>query len=305
MQEGYVYIGEHYDILGRPLGLTDKKIGLTKDPISRQSNWSKTKSPILYRHIEVFKVDDMNRVEKLIHAILNSRNTNGEWFEDEDDTLVNDFCNFMEVYGGQSYKEECVNCLEQTKDSSDERLLKIVSEIGETELIRNYLGQNYDVTLTQNGKLKFMGEEYDTPNLCYNKGIVKHVKGVRGHSGTNGLNQFIIKETGQRLGDAIMTTKDMKLFINDEKFVSNFDYEYIIEVVKLAVDKIGLNTLISSTDIVKKTYYDFPENVLKNYGSSIKQIEDYHILTWGNKKHKTKKIKEIIEIASLNNLKLK
>ena len=24
MQEGYVYIGEHYDILGRPLGLTDK-----------------------------------------------------------------------------------------------------------------------------------------------------------------------------------------------------------------------------------------------------------------------------------------
>ena len=105
MQEGYVYIGEHYDILGRPLGLTDKKIGLTKDPISRQSNWSKTKSPILYRHIEVFKVDDMNRVEKLIHAILNSRNTNGEWFEDEDDTLVNDFCNFMEVYGGQSYKE--------------------------------------------------------------------------------------------------------------------------------------------------------------------------------------------------------
>ena len=72
----------------------------------------------------------MNRVE-FIHAILNSRNTNGEWFEDEDDTLVNDFCNFMEVYGGHSYKEECVNCLEQTKDSSDERLLKIVNEIGE------------------------------------------------------------------------------------------------------------------------------------------------------------------------------
>ena len=305
MQEGYVYIREHYDILGRTRCLTDKKIGLTKEPIARQGNWSKTKSPILYRHIEVYKVDDMARVEKLLHAILNSRNTNGEWFEDEDDTLVNDFCNFMEVYGALSYKDECNDCLDNNENETDDRLVKIANEIGETELIRNYLGTSYEVLLTENGKLKFKGIEYDTPNLCYNNGIVKFVKGVRGNSGRNGLNQFIVKETEERLSDVITNNKDLRLFIDGQKFVCNFDYEYIIEVVKLAVEKIGLNTLISSTDIVRKRYYDFPENVIKNYGSSIKQIDDYHVLTWGNKKHKYKKIEEIIDTASLYNLELK
>jgi hypothetical protein len=47
--------------------------------------------------------------------------------------------------------------------------------------------------------LHFKGEVFDTPNKAYNNGIVKHVNGKRGGSGTNHLSQFIIKETGERL----------------------------------------------------------------------------------------------------------
>ena len=104
--EGYVYIGEHYDSVGRPLDLSDKKIGFTIDPPTRENSWSKTKSPYLYRHIKSYLVDDMFRVEKLLHAILDSRNTNGEWFEDNQNTLVDDFTKFMEIYGGILYEPE-------------------------------------------------------------------------------------------------------------------------------------------------------------------------------------------------------
>jgi len=302
MNKGYVYIGEHYDISGRPLSITDKKIGLTVNPEQRESSLSRTKSPILYRHIKIYEVDDMYKVEKLLHAILSSRNTNGEWFEDNDDSLVNDFSTFIEVYGGTQYESVGV---ESNKEDVDDRLKKIADELGETQLVRRYVGQDHEVTLTKEGRLRFMGEEYPTPNLCFNKGIVKYVKGHVGGSGTNGLNQFIIKDTGEKLGSYQTTNSTLELFINGKRYNSTFDYEYIIKVVKLAVNKIGLHTLINSSDIVKLNYTDFPQNVLDNYGPSIKKVDDYHVLTWGNKNHKKKKIKEVIEVSELYNVDVK
>ena len=63
---------------------------------------TKTKSPIRYRIVAVYKVDDMRRVEKMLHSILDSRRVFGEWFKDNDDTLEGDFINFMNAYGGRS-----------------------------------------------------------------------------------------------------------------------------------------------------------------------------------------------------------
>ena len=78
----------------------------------------------------------------------------------------------------------------------------LAKEFGEdTILIRNYLGVDYEVTLTTKGMLLFNGEYFDTPNKLYNNGIVKFVKGKKGGSGTNNLSQFIIKENNQRLKD--------------------------------------------------------------------------------------------------------
>ena len=199
--EGYIYLGEHYDVLNREIGISDKKIGLSINPIGREQSLTKTKSPIRYRIVAVYKVDNMRRVEKMLHSILDSRRVFGEWFKDDDDTLEGDFINFMNAYGAEVYnmqeiKEENILLKEDT------RLLEVVKKYGAPlNLVRKYLGIEYDVLLDNNGILHFNGDIFDTPNKLYNNGIVFYVKKKRGGSGTNNLSQFKIKETGERLVD--------------------------------------------------------------------------------------------------------
>jgi hypothetical protein len=202
-KEGYIYLGQYYDVLGRTLTLSDKKIGLSKDPVSREYQLNRTKSPIGYSIIAVYKVDDMNRVEKMLHSILDSRRVFGEWFKDDEDTLTGEFINFMIAYGGVVCD---INDIKESRESlqtiPDTRLIDLANGFGkDTILIRTYLGNDYEVTLTTKGMLFFNGEYFDTPNKLYNNGVVKFVKGVKGGSGTNNLSQFKIKETGERLKD--------------------------------------------------------------------------------------------------------
>ena len=199
--EGYIYLGEHYDVLNREIGISDKKIGLSINPIGREQSLTKTKSPIRYKIVAVYKVDDMRRVEKMLHSILDSRRVFGEWFRDDDDTLEGDFINFMNAYGGEIYNIKEIK-EENALLKEDARLLEVVKKHGAPlNLIRKYLGIEYDVLLDKNGILHFNGGTFDTPNKLYNNGIVFHVKKKRGGSGTNNLSQFKIKETGERLVD--------------------------------------------------------------------------------------------------------
>ena len=199
--DGYIYLGEHYDVLNREIGISDKKIGLSTNPIGREQALTKTKSPIRYRIVAVYKVDNMRKVEKMLHSILDSRRVFGEWFRDDDDTLEGDFINFMNAYGGEVYNIEEVK-IEQNILVTDNRLKDVVEKYGAPlNLVRKYLGIEYDVLLDERGLLHFKGDIFDTPNKLYNNGIVFHVKKKRGGSGTNNLSQFKIKETGERLKD--------------------------------------------------------------------------------------------------------
>lgn len=198
--EGFVYLGEMFDFNGRSIGLTDKKIGRSENCIQRENDLSRTKSPIGYRIISVFKVDNMIKVEKMLHSILDSRRSYGEWFMDEGDTLTGEFINFMISYGAERYdiSEE----KEKRKVEVDDRLVNLGKRFdSDVTLVRTYLGVDYDVLLTKEGVLIFNGESFDTPNKLYNNGIVKFVKGVKGNSGTNNLSQFKIKNTNERLVD--------------------------------------------------------------------------------------------------------
>jgi hypothetical protein len=195
--EGYIYLGEHYDVMGRDVNISDKKIGLSNNPVNRENQLNRTKSPIGYRIIACYKVDDMNRVERMLHAILDSRRIFGEWFRDDEDTLTGEFINFMSAYGSEVYNIQEVK--EQNQTTEDTRLLEVANRLGETILIRSYKGVDYEVRLDKNGLLHFNGEVFDTPNKLYNNGIVKFVTGKRGGSGTNHLSQFVVKETGERL----------------------------------------------------------------------------------------------------------
>jgi len=201
--EGYIYLGELYDVLGRELSIGDKKIGLSAQPLNREYQLNRTKSPIGYKIISAFKVDNMYRVERMLHAILDSRRVFGEWFRDDEDTLTGEFVNFMIAYGGEIFNLEEAKTL-QIETEPDTRLQDLAKEFGkDTTLIRNYLGVDYEVTLTTKGMLLFNGEYFDTPNKLYNNGIVKLIKGKKGNSGTNNLSQFVIKESNQRLEDKV------------------------------------------------------------------------------------------------------
>jgi len=198
--EGYVYLGELYDVMGRTMDINDKKIGISVNPIQRENQLNRTKSPVGYKVVAVYKVDDMNKVEKMLHSILDSRRSHGEWFKDDEDTLTGEFINFMNAYGAEVYD------MESEKESSevgvDTRLVDLAKKLGkETVLVRTYKGVEYLVKLDMKGLLHFNGEVFDTPNKLYNNGIVKLVKGKKGNSGTNNLSQFIIQETGERLMD--------------------------------------------------------------------------------------------------------
>jgi len=204
--EGYIYLGQYYDVLGRELSLSDKKIGFSIDPVSREYQLNKTKSPIGYSIIAVYKVDNMNKVERMLHAILDSRRVFGEWFKDDEDTLTGEFINFMTAYGGTVYDlKEVKETKEALQCLPDNRLVDLANKFGQdTMLIRTYMGVDHDVLLNTKGVLVFNGEQFDTPNKLYNNGVVKFVKGKKGGSGTNNLSQFKIKETGERLVDNVI-----------------------------------------------------------------------------------------------------
>ncbi len=199
--EGYIYLGELFDVIGRSINIADKKIGLSVDPIKRENQLNRTKSPIGYRILSVFKVDDMNKVEKMLHSILDSRRIHGEWFSDDGDTLTGEFINFMNAYGAEVYDIDTVK-QEIDERTTDTRLVDLVNQLGnEVILTRRYKGVDYEVKLDKKGLLHFNGEVFDTPNKLYNNGIVKYATGKKGNSGTNGMSQFIFKETGVRLKD--------------------------------------------------------------------------------------------------------
>jgi len=198
--EGYIYLGELYDIMGRTMDINDKKIGLSINPIQRENQLNRTKSPVGYKVVTVFKVDNMNKVEKMLHSILDSRRTHGEWFRDDEDTLTGEFINFMNAYGAEHFDIELEK--ENISVEVDNRLLELAESLGkDTILIRKYKGVEYEVKLDTKGLLHFKGETFDTPNKLYNNGIVKFVNGKKGGSGTNNMSQFTIKETGERLKD--------------------------------------------------------------------------------------------------------
>jgi hypothetical protein len=207
--EGYIYLGEHFDVQGRSVGITDKKIGLSKNPIGREYQLSRTKSPIKYRILSVYKVDNMNRVEKMLHNILDSRRVEGEWFKDDEDTLTGEFIGFMDAYGSERCSmEELKPVVEPTL--KDQRLMLIYNQFadkekGYIELVRSYKGVDYDVILDSRGLLNFKGEVFDTPNKLYNNGIVKYATGKKGGSGTNHMAQFTVKESGERLSEPVIS----------------------------------------------------------------------------------------------------
>jgi hypothetical protein len=88
-KDNYIYVLKHTHRDERVNKLlTDKKIGLTNNPYNRKS--SLTLGPVGIECLKLWKVEIsfIGKVEKLLLKKFEDKWIIGEWFKDEDDTLV-------------------------------------------------------------------------------------------------------------------------------------------------------------------------------------------------------------------------
>ena len=91
MNKEYIYLGQYYHKHGKDLqelGITEKKIGKTKNPDSREKGLNSTKMTIGYKYIAIWEVKNMDIVETIFHTAFDDNRLSGEWFEDPNDDML-------------------------------------------------------------------------------------------------------------------------------------------------------------------------------------------------------------------------
>jgi hypothetical protein len=105
--------------------------------------------------------------------------------------------NICEEIWFKKENREALEILVKNKPDFDPRLIKIGEKYGTPlTLIRKYNNKTFEIILKSDGLLYLDGKAYLSPSRLYNYGIV----GNKGKSsGRNDLDQFIIKNTGEKL----------------------------------------------------------------------------------------------------------
>jgi hypothetical protein len=169
---GYIYIGQYFHRHGKTLdSLTEKKIGKSVDVPARENSLNSTKFTIGYTMIKYWKVSDMDKTEKQLHAILPNRLT-GEWFEDEDNSLIDRVSKFMSVSGAieQSVNTSEMDCVEKNVVKTANKDRSRVSELaGQKFSCSTKEGKEVTIEITNLGKYKCVQnqKEFDNPNAAY------------------------------------------------------------------------------------------------------------------------------------------
>ncbi len=95
-----IYIKKFSDVNGYELP-NYKKIGIAKDIEGRRKQLSGTKAPIFVETICAWEFPENNArvVEQAIHGLLSNKRTDGEWFIDDDDSIVGAISDLMDAFG--------------------------------------------------------------------------------------------------------------------------------------------------------------------------------------------------------------
>lgn len=96
----YIYIKQFSDVNGYEMP-NYKKIGIAKDVEERRKQLSGTKAPIFVETICVWEFPEENArsVEQAIHGLLSNKRTDGEWFIDDDSSIIDAVSNLMDAFG--------------------------------------------------------------------------------------------------------------------------------------------------------------------------------------------------------------
>jgi hypothetical protein len=106
----YIYIGTYYHTRQKGIlsivnddgeyFLLEKKIGKTVDINQRETSLNRTKSPIGYTMLRVWNTgENTDKIEKGLHAVFDDVRSEGEWFEDPQNTLIDRVSAYMEIHG--------------------------------------------------------------------------------------------------------------------------------------------------------------------------------------------------------------
>jgi len=97
----FVYLMKNFDRLGRDIGelANDKKIGKSVNPPQREKQLNPTKHPLGIALYKCWRTDNLTHEhEKGLHAILEDRNIDGEWFFDTEDTLTSGLTKYFKIH---------------------------------------------------------------------------------------------------------------------------------------------------------------------------------------------------------------
>ena len=132
-----IYIMRHIDIGGH-IEIPYKKVGITGSGnatlTSRLEQISNTKSPIQAQCIAAWEHNDARAVETAIHRLLEDSREVGEWFFDENDTLVERMQPIMELLGAKELE------IPDTDDAYTKNVLQKEDE-SKTSLHLSLLGE--------------------------------------------------------------------------------------------------------------------------------------------------------------------
>lgn len=126
----FVYIKQFSDINGYELP-SYKKIGISKDIEQRRKQLSGTLAPIFVETVCAWEFPDDNAkaVEGALHGLLSSKRTSGEWFIDEDNSIVDAVTSLMDAFS--------VRLVTETPESEKESVSKRDSNL--SVLMEDYI----------------------------------------------------------------------------------------------------------------------------------------------------------------------
>lgn len=136
-----IYVMRHIDIGGH-IEIPYKKVGMTGKGnatlSTRLQQISNTKSPIQAQCIAAWEYHDAGKLETALHSLLMDQRVEGEWFYDQDDTLVERMEPIMNLIGAKkivieqsddSHTRNIIQREKAVKEAKDHRLLGEISEL--------------------------------------------------------------------------------------------------------------------------------------------------------------------------------
>ena len=234
MSKSYLYVGMYYDIFeNREIGIKDKKIGITINPNNREYSLNATKGPIGYMFIKLYECEGegtANEIESIFHTLLDDRNTNGEWYKDEDESIIESVSSVM---------NNLINLGKDIKEID----LELNSNLTKIEKVQIERAKSSKMKLTYNGE-----------NLSSRFAVDTYLKGIKIISDIIGWDRII--EEGEC--DIFRTTEELyeKFPIyreRDAKVYEKVDDNYVWTNLNNDNKLRKLNKLITKFDIVGMT----------------------------------------------------